>query len=341
MKFNVFRNRLIISAILATPSYSILWIIRGMKFDISLYAHVEYSLTVFVILVILFELHNILSKYLERKLSWKTKFGKRLWIEFSSTVIMTPIVVTPIMLFLYIVIWKMGTLLSVVIEYNLFALTISFLIAVFVNSEFIIEEWKNSLLENEILEKESAKARLGALQAQISPHFLFNNFNVLNALIDEDQELAQKYLDVLSNVYRYVLNHKNEELVYLSSEVEFIREYLFLLKIRFDDKIKCHIEIDNLNSVKVPPATLQILVENAVKHNVITAENPLEISIKSISNDMIEIRNNLQPKKTAVKSTEVGLSNIVDRFKYFTDVPVQITRSAKDFIIQLPVLKTV
>jgi LytS/YehU family sensor histidine kinase len=242
------------------------------------------------------------------------------------------------MILLYQTIWDMNVWFPGMLEYNLFALTFSFLIGVFVNAEVIIEDWKKSIIENELLEKENAKARLSALQAQISPHFLFNNFNVLNALIDENPKLAQNYLDALSDVYRYVLNHKNEELVRLNDEVEFIRKYLFLLQIRFDDKLKCDIDIGTLGQSRVPPATLQILVENAVKHNEISTRKPLSISIKAVSDRMIEIRNNLQPKNGSYESTEVGLKNIADRFKYFTDVPVEILNNEKDFIVKLPIL---
>tara|TARA_R110000868_G_scaffold259361_5_gene517322 strand:- start:86538 stop:87587 length:1050 start_codon:yes stop_codon:yes gene_type:complete len=340
MKFNTIKIRLLISLLLAAPSYSLLCLIRGYDFEeMTLYAHVEYSAAVFIILMILFEVHNQKSIFLEKYISWKMQLVKRFWLESAITFLFTPLVVTPVMFMLYQTIWDMNVWFPGMLEYNLFALSFSFLIGVFVNAEFIIEDWKRSILENETLEKENAKARLSALQGQISPHFLFNNFNVLSALIDENPKLAQNYLDALSDVYRYVLNHKNEELVRLIDEIEFIKKYLFLLQIRFDDKLVCSIDIKEYGQTRIPPATLQILVENAVKHNEISTRKPLKISIKVLSNQMIEIRNNLQPKNGSHESTGVGLKNISDRFKYFTEESVEILNDEQDYIVKLPILK--
>ena len=340
MKFNTFNIRLMTAIILATPSYSLFYLIRGYEFsDMTLYSHVEYSLAVFVILFLLFELHTLKSRLLEPKVPWKSKLVYRLWIEIGITFLMTPAIVTPVMFLLYQTIWDMNIWFPGLIEYNLFALTFSMLIAVFVNAETIIEDWKKSLLENEILEKENAKARLSVLQAQISPHFLFNNFNVLNALIEEDSKLAQQYLDALSDIYRYVLNQKNEELVRLKDEIEFIEKYLFLLRIRFNEKLNCSINVNNHCEYYIPPATLQILVENAVKHNEISTRKPLDISISITENDQLVVRNNLQPKKGSYESTKVGLKNISDRFTYFTDQAVNIRSDKHEFVVELPILK--
>ncbi len=340
MKFNRLKIRLLISFCLAAPSYLLLWGIRGYDFkDFTFYGHAEYSTAVFIILVLLFEGHNQKSKYLEKKFSWKDSLVSRFWLESIFTVLFTPLVVTPVMVLLYSTIWDMSVWFPGMLEYNLFALPFSFLILVFVNAEGIIAEWKRSILKNEMLEKENAKARLSALQAQISPHFLFNNFNVLNALIEDNPKLAQQYLDALSDIYRYVLNYKNEELVRLADEIEFIKKYLFLLQIRFDEKLMCEIDIEGFGQYKIPPATLQILVENAVKHNEISSRCPLSIGIRISSDKKLEVRNNYQPKNGSIESTEVGLKNIADRIKYFTDENVEIMKNEKEFIVQVPLFK--
>ncbi|MEQ8524758.1 sensor histidine kinase [Gracilimonas sp.] len=340
MRFNTLKKRIFISLILAMPSYTFLYLIRGYDFaDMTLYSHLEYSVAVFLILIALFEMHTFKSKWLEGVLPWKQKVPQRLWVEIGLTAMITPAIVTPVMVLLYQTLWDMSVWFPGMIEYNLFALSFSLSIAAFVNADVIIKDWKKSLLENEILEKENAKARLSVLQAQISPHFLFNNFNVLNALIDEDPKLAQRYLDALSDIYRYVLNQKNEELVLLKDEIEFIKKYLFLLRIRFNEKLTCSISVNGHGDYRVPSATLQILVENAVKHNEISSRHPLNISIKVIDDEQLEVRNNLQPKKSSIKSTEVGLKNISDRYKYFTDKPVHIKKNELEFVVQIPIIK--
>lgn len=339
MRFNTFKNRAIIALLTAAPSYTFLFLIRGYEFsEMTVYAHVEYSCAVFLILICLFELHTFKSNWLEGKIPWKTKVKPRLLTEIGLTMLITPAVVNPVMILLYQTIWEMGVWFPGLIEYNLFALSFSISIAAFVNADVIIKDWKKSLLDYQILEKENAKAKLSVLQAQISPHFLFNNFNVLSALIDEDPKLAQKYLDVLSDIYRYVLNQKNEELVLLKDEIEFIEKYLFLLRIRFNEKLNCEINVNGHGGYRVPSATLQILVENAVKHNEISSRNPLNIGIKVIEDEWLEVRNNLQPKRSSVKSTEVGLKNISDRFKYFTEKDVQITKTRNEFVVKIPIL---
>ena len=154
MRFNTFKIRLLISVVLATPSYSFLMAIRGYSFDqVTFYGHFEYSAAVFIILILLFEGHHQKSKFLEKRISWKESLLKRFWTESVATILFTPMVVTPVMLILYMTLWDMTVWFPGMLEYNLFALTISFLIGVFVNAEVIIDEWKRSLLENEILEK--------------------------------------------------------------------------------------------------------------------------------------------------------------------------------------------
>lgn len=340
MNFNSLLNRFIISITLAIFSFPSLFAIRGYDFnEYKFYAHLTYTTIVFAILFTLFELHTYKSNTLEKILPWKTAIKKRLITEFSLSILFTPVVVTVYMVFLYDVLWEIKIWGPSLVEYNIFALTYSILMGAFVNTEVIVDEWKYSLLLNERLEKENTKARLSILQAQISPHFLFNNFNVLNALIDDNTKLAQKYLNKLSDIYRYILNQKNEELVLLSDEINFIKKYLFLLRIRFNEKLTCSISKNNFSNYYLPPATLQILVENAVKHNEISTRKPLNISIEFKNNDILVVRNNLQPKSRSYTSTEVGLKNISDRFKYFTDKQVQIIKDQKEFIVEIPIIK--
>ncbi len=227
-----------------------------------------------------------------------------------------------------------------ILEYNLFAIVFSFLIAGFVNSEVIFEDWKSSLIRNQFLEKENIKAKLGALQAQVSPHFLFNNFNVISSLIEDDPKLARLYLDRLSAVYRYILSTKREELIDLSVELEFIEKYIFLLKVRFNDKINYKVEIDKPETYTIPPATLQLIIENAVKHNEISTRKPLFIKIFQSKGSLV-IQNNLQPKNsTHIRSTGVGLTNLKERYGYLSDKEIVIEKTKDYFSVAVPLIHT-
>lgn len=340
MNINKFHYRLLIVLFLSAPSYSILYLVRGYNFSgMTLYSHIEYSAAVFVILFLLFELHTLKSDFLENLLSWKQHFKFRAISEIAVTFIITPLIVTAGMYTLYVSIWEMNPGFTSYFEYVLFALPFSALIAVFVNSDQLVEEWKNSLVENEILEKENARAKMRVLQSQISPHFLFNNFNVLGALIEEDPKLARAYLERLSMVYRYVISHKNEELVELRKELEFIADYVYLLRIRFNKNLHFVCDVNGHASAKIPPATLQILIENAVKHNEISTRKPLMISVTASSDDTIRVMNNLQLRSNSERGTGVGLKNIYDRYRFYSDRPVEVIVESERFIVELPIQK--
>lgn len=339
MRINTFRNRLLISLLLALPSYTLLFLIRGYSFEeMTLYAHAEYSAVVFCILGVLFEFHHAKSRALDDRLPWRQSPHRRGVAEISGTLLATPAIVTPFVYLLYRLIWDMDLWWPGVVEYNLFALPFSLLMAVYVNTDPLLDDWKRSLVRSEALEKESVKARLGMLRSQVSPHFLFNNFNVLDALIEEDPNLAQRYLEKLAVIYRYVLNHRSEEVVPLAEELDFIRDYLFLLGIRYEGQLDCRLEVKGSRGAGIPPATLQILVENAIKHNVLSADRPLRIRLRAGEEDYLVVENTLRPKKRDSRGTGFGLENIVERYNYLTALPVLIEREEETFAVHIPLI---
>ncbi len=184
----------------------------------------------------------------------------------------------------------------------------------------------------------TASAKFDALKNQLDPHFLFNSLNVLTSLIEEDPHQAQKFTTSLSKVYRYVLEQKNKDLISVEEELQFAKTYVKLLKMRFEDSI--HLEIpehSNNPEAKIIPLSLQLLLENAVKHNVVTSSKPLYIKVYE-ENGMLVVDNNLQEKQVVKKSSGVGLQNIRQRYGIFTDRQVEITKSNTDFSVKLPLL---
>lgn len=333
------RNRLLISLLLALPSYSLLYLIRGYDFEgMTLYAHAEYSLMVFCILALLFEFHQFKSRDLDRRLPWKRRPRTRLGLELGLTVAVTPLVVIPLVYLLYRVVWGMELWWPGVIEYTLFAVLFSLLQAVFVNAGTLVAGWKESILRSQALEKENVKAKLGMLRSQVSPHFLFNNFNVLNALIDEDPELAQRYLEKLGVIYRYVLNTRHEEVIRLENELSFIRDYLFLLGIRYEEQLECSIEDSGAGGYSIPPATLQILVENAIRHNKLSLQDPLHIRLYCGEGEYFVVENTLRPKNGNSGGVGFGLNNIRQRYTFLTDRPVIIEQENGTFSVRVPLL---
>lgn len=200
----------------------------------------------------------------------------------------------------------------------------------------------NRYQQNKVKEQKviagTANARFDALKNQLDPHFLFNSLNVLTSLIEENPENAQKFTTSLSKVYRYVLEQKNKDLVSVDEELDFARTYMSLLKMRFEDSIIFDIpEKASDPESKVVPLSLQLLLENAVKHNMVTSSKPLHIRIYE-KGRMLVVENNLQTKQMVKKSSGVGLSNIQQRYELLTNKQVNIHQEADHFSVEIPML---
>lgn len=196
---------------------------------------------------------------------------------------------------------------------------------------------KNKIKEQKVIAG-AASAKFDALKNQLDPHFLFNSLNVLTSLIEENPDNAQKFTTSLSKVYRYVLEQKNKELVTVDEELNFARTYMSLLKMRFEDSIIFEIPDKASNpESRVVPLSLQLLLENAVKHNMVTSGKPLHIKIYEEGN-LLVVLNNLQPKQIVKKSSGVGLENIKQRYSLLSNRKVIINQRATDFAVAIPML---
>ena len=199
--------------------------------------------------------------------------------------------------------------------------------------------WQKSQLETERLHKEQAESLFQNLKHQISPHFLFNNLNTLNSLIHESSEVASKFLSVFSEVYRYSLQHQDEELVTLENELNMIESYIFLLKKRFEDAFKVTTEVSKEARAKyIPPMSLQLLVENAFKHNIAEVKSPLSISI-SVEEEFLVVQNNLHLRNEKNPSTRIGLTNLKERYRLLGQSLPSIEKNESSFCVRLPLLK--
>jgi sensor histidine kinase YesM len=194
-------------------------------------------------------------------------------------------------------------------------------------------------LRAERLEKESAQAQFAALKSQVNPHFLFNSLSILSSLVYVDAELSEKFIDQLSRAYRYILEQKDNDRILLKTELEFIQAYRFLLQIRFEDKFDVIVNIPESDQSRysIAPLTVQLLVENAVKHNRMSVKEPLQIHIEQDGDNLV-IRNNLQIRPQPDISTGVGLKNIINRYALLTPRPVWVGESDDQFIVKIPLL---
>lgn len=192
--------------------------------------------------------------------------------------------------------------------------------------------------EKEIIQKELISAKFDRLKKQVNPHFLFNSFSVLSSLIQKDPSLAEKFVDKLSDMYRYILEHEDQALVKLQCELTFLEDYIFLMQIRYPDslKIKESIELDK-DLTRVPSMSLQLLVENAIKHNSFSKEQPLEITIQNEGEHFILVENRKSEKTEIIPSTGIGLSNLSKRLMLSMKEGLQIIDEKERFRVKLPV----
>ncbi len=189
------------------------------------------------------------------------------------------------------------------------------------------------------LQKENLQSQFEVLKQQVNPHFLFNSLNVLTSLIRVDPELAEMFTEKLSKVYRYVLENKDKDLVTLATELDFIKAYIFLINIRFAGKVFVKIEIADTDSDRqVVPMALQLLMENAIKHNTFSRKNPLNIEVSANGGGYLTVVNNLQDRKTKMVSTGVGLINISKRYALLSDIQPVFEITGNQFIAKIPLL---
>lgn len=299
-------------------------------------------LTSIVITILVWEGNLRLDDWLNKKFPWVGNAGKRIVVELLGSMIYSAVVIYWSMLFFnrFVCSFPVAAKEAFMSTAVIIGVMVSFiLLTVEIGSQFF-SNWKASLIEIEHHKTEVVQAQLQNLKNQINPHFLFNNMSVLSSLVYKDQDKAVDFINQLSKVYRYLLDNKDRELVTLEDELIFIRSYTYLLQIRFDTNIKFTIEVENNALQKlVPPMAIQILVENAIKHNEISEELPLSVSIKN-NGDVLVVTNNLQLRTNTEPSSKTGLKNIKDRYHYFTDKPIEVLEIANSFIVKIPLLHT-
>ena len=223
-------------------------------------------------------------------------------------------------------------------DYWSFPAIISLIIALIFSAIGFFKAWKNEVVEKEKMKNEMLSYKYESLRNQINPHFMFNSLNVLADLVYEDQKTAVKFIHQFSDIYRYVLDSREKELVPLSEELEFVNKYIYLLKIRFENKLMINIENNSNNNPLIVPLALQLLIENAIKHNEVSTKNNLIIKV-NIENDYLNVSNKILKKNIGETSKQIGLKNLTQQFSYFTDKEVTIVEVNNEFIVKIPLIK--
>ena len=286
--------------------------------------------------------NGFVNDFLTRRFSWVEQTKTRAILGIIATFLVNVILVLLCNYVTYILILKKNAndfFTGNMGISNWITINIALLVSAILHAKSFMEEWKKStrkeVVEQKIIAK-SANAQFESLKNQLDPHFLFNSLNVLSSLIDENPNLAQRFTSSMSKIYRYVLEQKDKELVTVEEELDFAKTYCELLKTRFEDSVNFEVEVKDKKGFVVP-LSLQLLLENCIKHNFATSAKPLIIKIYSENGNLI-VENNLQAREQVKEREGIGLSNIVQRYSLITNRNVFIEKSEDYFKVKLPIL---
>lgn len=298
---------------------------------------------IWLIYLIIFNLNTegslFFDRVLNRKLPWNNAMNQRLILQFTGVVIWSFVTIGLPFTFWY---FKNGGSFiyppTSVITF-LSAIAILFVFVGMSMMRNFYTQKQNSLLEIEHLKQEKLMADYRVLQNQVNPHFLFNSLNALISEIKHNPDTAIEFTRNLSKVYRYVLQSKNYQVIGLRDEIELIESFIFLHTVRMGKALNFELNIsDEAMKMKLPPLTLQILIENAIKHNAANEENVLTIAIRSVNRNTLEVKNSLNPKSD-LYSTHTGLSNIRSRYALLKKGEIEVSQSSDEFTVLVPLIE--
>ena len=280
--------------------------------------------------------NQYLVDFWNKRISWLEQPVKRFTVGLITVLIYTPLISI-----------LLGEAYSLIpgIEVNwgsenvIVALVITFLITFFLFARKFLQNWRQAAVDTEKLKREQMTTKYESLKNQVNPHFLFNSLNALTNLVYENQDTAARFIRKLSQVYRYVLDTQSQEVVSLERELSFVNSYLFLQKIRFEEKLKVNINVEGYEKQMVTPIAVQMLLENAIKHNTVAEEEPLTVDIYIENGNTLVVKNNLQKKTIPTEeSSGMGLANVKARYEFLSEKPVEVIESDSEFMVKLPLL---
>lgn len=315
-------------------------LITGVRVELNHNLLINFGYTQLYGLTLYFS-NALLFLYLDKVFEVERFTKKRILLGFLGSFVISVLVIFLLRIFEDVLI-EGRSFASFIENETLANYLVTIIITFFVTLAFHAFYFYKAYQENKVKEQKiiagTASAQFESLKNQIDPHFLFNSLNVLSSLIEENPESAQKFTTSLSKVYRYVLDQKDKELVSVAEELKFAKTYMNLLKMRFENSITFEIPegFDN-EEAKVVPLSLQLLLENCIKHNVVSEAKPLHIKI-SIDNNQLVVTNNLQKKEVLSDRKGVGLQNIVNRYAILTKRNVLVEENEQEFKIFLPIL---
>jgi sensor histidine kinase YesM len=282
----------------------------------------------------------IINKRIERWLDWRKDPVKRvIWQVAINTIFSAAFLLISVRTYLGVTYVPIESEYPSILKISLFVGILVFLLIQTIHlGAYFFHQWEDAYVESEELKRQKLQSQFDALKSQVNPHFLFNSLNALTTLIIEDQKLAVEFVNRLANVYRYILQNQYSQLVSLQDELDFIDAFIFLQKIRFGENLKVNINIpEQYRNKLIAPLSLQMLVENSIKHNVVSAERNLIIDI-FVDKDSLVVKNNMQKKNHSNGSIGIGLENIKQRYEIIAQRNVEINSDTDYFTVKIPLL---
>ena len=329
------------SALIFSTIFSLLikWIQTGNPFKAET---VLYGTVIFLNILILGSIaYQAFQKYSKKPASQLKKNILPLFLLFVFVALIISLLLVSIGVYIFYHFKELNTsnFISQLFRVELPEALRQFSIWIFIGSAFFFYIiWRKAIEREQNLREENLQYKYQNLKSQVNPHFLFNSLNTLSELIYEDAEKADQYIQELSKIYRYILDHEGIDMVPLNKEIDFLIKYFKIQKIRDNDKILLEIDIPNAGRYQVIPVSLQILVENALKHNARSKNSPLKIGITRDNNNIV-VSNNICRKNILESSTKTGLFNLQKRVKHILGRDLLFKEENKLFIVKLPILK--
>jgi two-component system LytT family sensor kinase len=285
--------------------------------------------------------HAYISSLIGRRVSWLERPWLRAILAVLSMTIYTVVAFVVVSLIIHYFVFGKSPddLWYWIVKASRVPMIVAFVIGWGMAARGFYVSWKESEIRSRKLEVEMLTYRYEALRNQINPHFLFNSFNVLSDLVYEDQDMAVKFIRQLSDLYRYVLDSRERETVALQEELDFAQGFIFLLETRFEDKLQIEMEVEAKPGEAIVPMTLQLLLENAVKHNMATRKKPLWIKVHR-EGDVLHVRNGLQRRNVGDDSKKIGLKNLEQQYGHLSDGKLEVGETETEFWVRIPILKT-
>lgn len=293
-----------------------------------------------LVTLLLFAGNTYIIRYLNIRMPWGEYLVKRIITEAALCMVYSGLA----MVLLYTLLAKLtpyASLGKVPLFWNVFiAIVITIVAVLIVEGIDFFRRWTQTQVEAEKLQRENLQARYDVLRNQIRPHFLFNSLNVLSSLVHKDPDQAEDFIEQLSEVYRYVLDTGENTLVTVQKDLKALEAYIFLQQTRYGQNLKFNQELDeNALNGYIPPLTFQILMENAVKHNVIGKEAPLTVTLKRANPQYMVMENNIRERTDKNPSTGIGLKNLKERFSFVTDLQPEFHSQDNRFLAYIPLIQ--